>query len=100
MAAKTVFISHATADDPVVKTLREKLEEHGYRVWADSRELTAGNELEASICTAIDDSSHVIVVLSRGSLRSRWVRKEVEYARGLAAPASQPGLLQKLFGSL
>ena len=38
----SVFISHSTKDDAIVKAIREKLELANIRVWVDSRELTAG----------------------------------------------------------
>ncbi len=44
-----IFISHASKNDDIVKKLRETLEFHGQLTWVDSRELSGGDELEASI---------------------------------------------------
>lgn len=76
----SVFISHSTEDDPAVKKIRESLELHRIKVWTDSRELTTGDLLESSITEAIDQSSHLIALLSLAAVKSRWVRKEIEYA--------------------
>ena len=37
MQPKSVFISHASADDSFVAELRQALERHGIPVWVDSR---------------------------------------------------------------
>jgi ABC-type branched-subunit amino acid transport system substrate-binding protein len=58
-----VFISHATADDAVVKELREALEARGVAVWADSRELSGGEPLEKHIQKAIEQAPQFLVVL-------------------------------------
>jgi hypothetical protein len=79
-AQQTVFISHASADDALVKQLREALEAQRIPVWADSRELVAGNLLDPAIARAIDDSCHFLVVIGPLTQNSRWVRKEIERA--------------------
>src|SRR5205807_181655 len=44
-----IFISHTTKDDATVAVLRRALESLGLSVWADSRELTGGDELAPKI---------------------------------------------------
>ncbi len=76
----SVFISHSTKDDAIVTALRERLEPRGIRIWADSRELAAGDLLAASIAEAIDSSTHLIAVLSQNAVNSHWVKKEIRHA--------------------
>ena len=80
MVGPHVFVSHSSSDDDLVRKIGEAL---GPRVklWVDSRELLAGDELDPEIRAAIDESSHLIVVLSLEALASDWVKKEVAYAR-------------------
>jgi hypothetical protein len=80
MSAKHIFISHASADDAFVKELREKLELLGLTVWADSRNLVAGNKLAPEIEQAIRDARHFIAALSPRTINSAWVRKEIRLA--------------------
>ena len=49
-----IFISHSSKDDNIVKKLRELLELHGELPWVDSRELTGGDELTATIEAAFE----------------------------------------------
>lgn len=80
MRAKSVFISHASADDGFVTELRQALENHDILVWVDSRELRGGNRLASEIEQAIDDARQVLVVLSQQTVNSPWVRTEVRKA--------------------
>lgn len=75
-----VFISHATDDDEFVKGLREALEAQGIGVWVDSRKLRGGDKLEPEVEQAIDSARQFLVVLSRNTVNSPWVRKEIKTA--------------------
>lgn len=105
-----IFISHSSKNDDVVKRLRELLELHGQQPWVDSRELTGGDELQATIETNIRTARHFIVVLSIDALSSSWVQREVRLALEVAQerkdgfkvisvvlPGVQSGLLKLLF---
>ncbi|QQZ29827.1 TIR domain-containing protein [Thiothrix subterranea] len=99
-----IFISHATADDAFVKALRIKLELHGLTVWADSRNLVAGNKLTPEIERAIRDSRHVLAILSPQTINSAWVRKEIIFAENnghnvipLMLPGIEPSALVMWF---
>jgi hypothetical protein len=80
MHPKSVFISHATADDSFVVELRQALENLGIPVWVDSRELSGGNKLTPKIEQAIADARQVLIVLSPQTVNSSWVRREVQKA--------------------
>jgi len=82
--SKSVFISHASADDEFVKDLREKLESHRINVWVDSRNLRGGDRLNPAIEQAIRDAAHVLAVLSPNTINSPWVRKEIRLAEQTA----------------
>ncbi|PSN10050.1 hypothetical protein C7271_26695, partial [filamentous cyanobacterium CCP5] len=79
-----IFISHSSKDDAIVRQLREILEAHGLSTWVDSRRLTGGDELDASIKAAIHDARDFLVVLSIEALSSGWVQKEIAYASEVA----------------
>ena len=75
-----IFISHASADDAFVKALREKLELFKVGAWVDSREIRGGDPLEDKIISAIQAAPHFIVILSRDTINSQWVPKEIKWA--------------------
>ncbi len=72
-----IFISYATADDAVVKELREALEARGLAVWADSRELSGGEPLRTRVQKAIEQAPQFLVVLGPKTANSPWVQEEV-----------------------
>lgn len=85
MDTSHVFVSHSSSDDELVRRLNQALEPHGVVLWIDRRELAAGDVLDPAIRRAIDQAAHVIVVLSTTAMKSAWVKKEVDYAREVAA---------------
>ena len=64
MNAAKIFISHTSADDAIVKKIRKALEGQGLPVWVDSRELSAGDDLNETILNKIKRARHFLVVLS------------------------------------
>jgi hypothetical protein len=107
-----LFISHATADDKIVRALQQALGHLEQDVWIDSRELGGGDALWPKVQEAIEGAAGYVVVVSPGSLQSRWVGKELRHAlkvqeqRGKASYPVVPlsldgtdlGVLEELFG--
>ncbi len=81
MPALSLFISHSSKDDPAVREIRQALQGLGVEVWADSERLAGGALLDASLQQAIKACSHFPVLLTRDSLNSEWVEKEVVIAK-------------------
>jgi tetratricopeptide (TPR) repeat protein len=105
-----IFISHSTNDDATVKRLREILEAHNQLTWVDSRRLTGGDDLNATIEANIRNARHFLVVISIDALSSEWVQREVRLALDVAQQRTdgykvisvvlsgvQPGILDLLF---
>jgi hypothetical protein len=90
MMKKKIFISHASQDNKFVDNLRESLEIQGLETWVDFSRLIGGDELEAEIKQAIEQSRAFIVVLSPNAINSSWVLKEVDYAQEMKKKQKQP----------
>lgn len=88
MADRHIFLSYAREDAAKAKQLAGALESCGLRIWWD-RSIPAGRNFDDVIEEALDASSHVIVLWSKASVESKWVRNEVLEAdeRGLLVPA-------------
>ena len=78
-----VFLSHSSADKPFVERLAADLQKHGIQVWLDKSELEFGDALLERIRDGIDQMDYLGVVLSPESMRSPWVRQEVDIAISL-----------------
>src|SRR5437762_876096 len=81
MAPAKLFLSHSTADDKFVLELQQALGASGQHAWIDSREMRGGDPLPLKIRQAIEDASAFAVVVTRDSLGSTWVSKELRHAR-------------------
>jgi hypothetical protein len=71
-----VFVSYASHDSWFVGQLNAELIEHGIRPWTFEWDIDPGDNFTAKISDAIDASAVIMVVLSRSSLQSLWVRQE------------------------
>lgn len=76
----SVFISYSNKDRQFVERLASDLKATGLRVWYDQWELKVGDSLISKISAGIRAQDYLVVVLSRSSVTSEWVRKELSAA--------------------
>jgi hypothetical protein len=74
------FICHASEDKPVVRRLAEFIEQQGVGVWLDEREINVGDSIVQKVSEALENVSHLIVVLSAHSVGKPWVTRELSAA--------------------
>lgn len=74
-----VFISYAREDIGAVRVMADDLSRLGWTVWWDDR-LRSAVEFDEAIERELDASSCVVVVWSRSSVASGWVRAEASAA--------------------
>ena len=75
-----LFISYAHEDRPFVEKLASSLRELDMSVWYDTLEVSVGDSLLDKINKGLQASDYVLVVLSKNSASSEWVRKEMNAA--------------------
>ena len=68
-----IFVSYAREDRDRVETLVESLEQQGFSIWWD-REIVPGDSFDELIDTQIGEAQVVLVVWTKSSIDSRWVR--------------------------
>ena len=86
-----VFVSYASEDRNIVALLVGALEREGFTVWWD-RHIRTGRTYDREIEHAIESSGCVLVVWSRYSIESEWVRTEA--AEGLERGCLVPVKIQ------
>ena len=77
---KKVFISYSHEDKEFVEWLKNNLEGLGLDIWYDHQELQLGDSIKNKITEGIQSSSIFIVILSKVSKSSAWVRYELNSA--------------------
>ncbi len=75
-----VFISYSHADAAFANKLAAHLVKNNAHVWIDSWELNVGDSILAHVQKAIQESSSLLIVLSKASVESAWVKKELNAA--------------------
>lgn len=110
----SVFISHSWHDKALARRIAEAVKVLGGRVWLDEAEIKIGDSLVQKIRAGIDDMDYVVALLSRKSVSSEWVKKELDIAMNheiagkrvkvlpiLASRCELPGFLQgKLYADM
>jgi hypothetical protein len=76
----TVFLSHSSIDKPTARIIGAELEKHGLSVWIDECEILPGDSLVFKIAEAIENIDCVCAIISRNSVKSAWVQKELSLA--------------------
>lgn len=72
-----VFISYSHNDNEFVSTLAAHLVKHNTRVWVDKWQLRVGDSIIDKIQEALQESSALLVILSKSSVQSNWCKKEI-----------------------
>jgi len=70
---KYVFISYSREDSNIVKKISKDLQKEGVSVWLDVEKLFPGENWASSINEAIKKATAYIYILSKNSLKSKWV---------------------------
>jgi hypothetical protein len=73
-----VFMSHASADKPVARRIRDALEDKGLRVWIDEVDIRVGHSIASKVANGLDSADVLCLLVSKGALASKWVMREYE----------------------
>jgi hypothetical protein len=80
---RRVLISYSRSDEEFVDRLADELRPAVEDVWVDRRKISIGESFVAAINRALVDVTDFIVVLTATSVRSLWVRNELDAAIAL-----------------
>jgi hypothetical protein len=75
-----VFISYSEADEKWVDRLRPALAKYEVDVWDPASQIAPGENWGLKYGKALENSDAVVVLLSPDSVKSDWVRHEIQYA--------------------
>jgi hypothetical protein len=76
----SIFLSYNKGDSRFTRKLTDRLTKSGVFVWLDMRQVRVGDSLIERISNAIDRVDYVGAVISRRSVKSSWVKKELQIA--------------------
>jgi len=77
---RRVFVSYTSSDRPFVEELTDFLRTARVTVWVDFLEIRVGDSIVDKVASALQTIDILIIVLSKTSVASRWVREELNAA--------------------
>jgi hypothetical protein len=110
---RKIFISYTHSDRSFARKITNDLRLHGHKVWIDESGINIGDPLIEKIRHALDSIDYVIVILSKASIKSEWMKRELDIAFNreieekrililpivIERPVKLPGFLKgKLYG--
>ena len=83
-----LFLSHAWANKQLARRVARRLGHRGFEVWLDEQQIQIAETLTDRLREAIRSSSRLLVLLTKASVVSKWVPKEVAFAREQTPPVT------------
>lgn len=77
---KLVFISHSSEDKIFVEKLATDLKKYHLPLWFDKWEIKVGDSIVEKINEALGIMTDLVLILSKKSVNSKWVKKELSTA--------------------
>ena len=71
-----VFLSHSSKDRVVVRSIAQKLQDDGLRVWLDAWQIKPGDSIPAKIEDGLEHSRVLILCMSANAFGSDWAHLE------------------------
>ena len=75
-----IFISYSSKDEKITREIKSTLEGAGYDCWMAPESISAGEDYADAIPKGIDSCEAFLLVLSENSMKSRFVKKELDRA--------------------
>lgn len=75
-----IFLSHKSADKPLVRQFKQTLGELGFDPWLDEDAMNAGAELERSLLKGFSDSCAAVFFITPNYRDENYLASEVDYA--------------------
>ncbi len=88
-----IFLSYSTKDKKLANKIYRWLLRQAISVWIDRMEMKPGDKLIDKIKAGISSSDDLIVLITKNSNRSRWVRFEIASAMSLEKKDKGPKIL-------
>lgn len=76
-----IFLSHKSADKPLVRRYYHALKEIGFSPWLDEANMTAGSSLERDLLNGFEESCAAVFFITENFQDKEYLASEIEYAR-------------------
>lgn len=78
---KDIFISYSRHDINVARDIKQRIEAStSAECWMDMEGIESGSQFQDVIISAINETKIVVLLLSESSMKSPWVKREINFA--------------------
>lgn len=77
---RIAFLSHSSTDKPFIRQLAADLTANGIDVWLDEQRIRVGESIPEKIAQGLAESDYFLIAVSKNSIQSEWVKKELNNA--------------------
>jgi hypothetical protein len=81
LVKQRIFLSHKTADKPLVRDFKATLEALGFQPWLDEDDMPAGTETNRAILAGMKESCAAVFFVTKNFADKTWIGDEVDYAK-------------------
>lgn len=78
---KHIFISYSSKDRGIARMIRKSLQQKGHTVWMDIDSIGLGEKWKDSIYRGLKNAYHMMVLVSRPAIKSKYVQDEINFAK-------------------
>ena len=78
--ARKIFLSHKSADKPLVKDFDKTLKTLGFDTWLDEEDLKAGDKVHRGISDGFKNSCAAIFFITHNYVDDKYLATEIDYA--------------------
>jgi|SRR3954469_14884723 hypothetical protein len=75
-----IYISHSDDDKELARALASELEQAGFIVWDEAREILPGDNWAKKVGEALESSDILIALITRPGLAADVIARDVQYA--------------------
>lgn len=94
-----VFLSHASADKPLVRQIADGLDAAGIEVWLDEADVRVGESIPEAVTAGLAASDALLFAFSKEASKSRWAQREINAFFVIAMSSGKPILPCRLDNS-
>jgi hypothetical protein len=76
-----IFISYSSTNRDIARRIANALNKKDYVIWFDEWEIKVGDSIIDKINKGIVESDFLLILLSKGSMKSKWVSEELNAAK-------------------
>lgn len=77
---KEIFLSHSSRNRKIASSVADTLRAHGVSVWFSPTNIQSAQQWHDEIGKALRRCDWFVVLLSKASVKSKWVKMELSYA--------------------